>query len=267
MSGRANTGPVSLPGTNGKVAVVTGAARGIGRAVAEALAAHVEAVVLTDLHDSRAELDEAVAAIVAAGGKAAAITADVRRRTEVEAVVAGCVERFSRLDVLVNNAGVHSYPQPLLTVTEEELDRVLGINVKGALFFCQAAIPHMVGRGAGSVVNIASDSAFDVIADEGPYGMSKIALARLSSYLAKELAGTGVRVNTLAPGWVRTRATEFASADPATYATAIAGIPARRFAEPAEMANVVLFLASDLASYVNGHCIVADGGRVAGLPA
>ncbi|MBM3526005.1 MAG: SDR family oxidoreductase, partial [Alphaproteobacteria bacterium] len=242
-------------------------ARGIGRAVAERLALNGAAVVLTDLEDSRAELDAVARYIAAAGGTAAVFTAELRQRADVETVVAGCIARFSRLDILVNNAGVHSYPEPLLTVTEEEMDRVLGINLKGSLFFCQEAVPHMVRQGAGSVINVASDSAFDVIADEGPYGMSKIALARLSAYLAKELAGTGVRVNTLAPGWVRTRATEFASADPATYAAAIAGIPARRFAEPEEMANVVLFLASDLASYVNGHCIVADGGRVAGLPA
>ncbi len=267
MSRRAMANRVSLPGMDGKVAVVTGAARGIGRAVAEALAGQMAAVVLTDLEDSRSELDEVVAAIVAAGGTAAAITADLRQRAEVDAVVAGCAARFSRLDILVNNAGVHSYPEPLLTVTEAEIDRVFGINLKGALFLCQTAVPHMIRQGAGSIINVASDSAFDVIADEGPYGMSKIALTRMSAYLAKELAGTGVRVNTLAPGWVRTRATEFASADPVAYAAAIAGIPARRFADPVEMANVVLFLASDLASYVNGHCIVADGGRVAGLPA
>jgi NAD(P)-dependent dehydrogenase (short-subunit alcohol dehydrogenase family) len=246
---------------------VTGAARGIGRAIALRLAGEGAALLLTDLDGSGAELAGVVAAIEAGGGRALAVPADVSRRTELETVVATGVAHFGRLDILVNNAGIHAYPVPLLTVPEADWDRVMAINLKGALFACQLAVPHMVRQGGGSVVNIVSDSAFDVIADEGPYGISKIALARLSSYLAKELAGTGVRVNSLAPGWVNTRLTEAARNDPAVLGPALESIPARRFAEPDEIAGVALFLVSDLAGYVNGHCIVVDGGRVAGLPA
>jgi NAD(P)-dependent dehydrogenase (short-subunit alcohol dehydrogenase family) len=117
------------------------------------------------------------------------------------------------------------------------------------------------------VVNIASDSAFDVIANEGGYGMTKIAVVRMASYLARELAGTGVRANSVAPGWVRTRLTEEFLADHDATKAILEGVPERRVAEPDEVAGVVLFLASDLASYVNGHCIVVDGGRIAGVPA
>lgn len=251
----------------GRVAIVTGAARGIGRAVALRLASHGAAVLLTDLPDASRELAEVATAIESGGGLALIEPGDVSLRMDMEKVVSRCLERWSRIDILVNNAGIHAYPLPLLTVTEDAWDRVMAVNIKGPLHTCQLAIPNMVSRGQGSVINIISDSAFDVIAEEGPYGISKMGLARLSSYLAKELAGTGVRVNSLAPGWVKTRLTEFATHDVVAFNTALEGIPARRFAEPDDIAGVVHFLASDLANYVNGHCIVVDGGRVAGLPA
>jgi len=264
-----STPTVKLSDLSGRVALVTGAARGIGRAVALRLAKHGADLVLLDLGDADADAELATlsAAIAAAGGRSLCVAADVSRQAEVQQAVARGVAHFSRVDILVNNAAIHAYPSPLLTVTEHDWDQVMAINLKGALFTCQAVVPHMVRNGAGSVINIISDSAFDVIADEGPYGISKIGLARLSSYLAKELAGTGVRVNSLAPGWVKTRLTEFATNDLAVLGAALESIPARRFAEPDDIAGVVLFLASDLANYVNGHCIVVDGGRVAGLPA
>ena len=251
----------------GQVAIVTGAAHGIGRAIARTLAAHGAAVTVTDLPAESALLDSLVAEISAAEGRALAHTANMASRAEVDAMVRAAMDWGGRLDVLVNNAGIHMYPAPLLTVTEAEWDRLMGVNVKGVLFASQAAIPHMRAQGSGSVINIASDSAFDVIADEGGYGISKITVVRMASYLAKELSGTGVRVNSLAPGWVRTRATAQFFTDPDATAAIIAGVPAARIADPSEIARVVLFLASDLASYVNGHCIVVDGGRVAGIPA
>jgi NAD(P)-dependent dehydrogenase (short-subunit alcohol dehydrogenase family) len=159
------------------------------------------------------------------------------------------------------------YPSPLLTVSESDWDLVMAVNVKGPLFTCQAVLPHMIERGSGAIVNIASDSAFDVVVDEGPYGISKIALVRMSSYFARELAGKGVRVNSLAPGWVKTRLTDEFFADPDASRAILDEVPARRVAEPADIAGVVVFLASDLANYVNGHCIVVDGGRIAGVPA
>jgi NAD(P)-dependent dehydrogenase (short-subunit alcohol dehydrogenase family) len=250
-----------------KVALVTGAAGGIGRAVASMLASHGAHVVLTDIAGSIMGLRDVAGLIEQNGGTALAVPADLRRKAEVNSLVAAALDRFARLDILVNVAGVHLYPSPLLTLSESDWDRVMDINVKGPLHTCQAVVPHMIARGTGSVVNISSDSAFDVIAEEGAYGISKMAVVRLSSYLAKELSATGVRVNSLAPGWVKTRMTETFWSDQAVLANTIKGIPARRIAEPADIAGVVLFLASDLASYVNGHCILVDGGRIAGNPA
>ena len=252
---------------SGRAAVVTGAARGIGRAIAVTLARAGAAVAVTDLPADAGLLEEVVSEISRAGGRAVSQPGDVSRRSDVDSVIGACLRSFGRIDILVNNAGVHLYPRSLLAVTEQEWDRVMAINVKGALFACQAAIPHMQARGAGAVVNVASDSAFDVIADEGGYGISKIAVVRMASYLAKELSGTGVRVNSLAPGWVKTRLTDEFFIDPQASEAILAGVPARRVADSQEIADVTLFLVSDLASYVNGHCIVVDGGRVAGLPA
>lgn len=252
---------------DGRVAIVTGAARGIGGAIAGTLARQGAAVAAVDLHSERETLETHVESIRSTGARARAFTADVASKREIDALVADVVSWGGRIDILVNNAGVHGYPAPLLTTSEADWDRLMAVNVKGALFTCQAAIPHMRAQGWGSVVNIASDSAFDVIADEGSYGISKIAVVRMASYLAKELGGTGVRVNSLAPGWVRTRLTEPFFVDQEAAESLLSAVPARRVADPEEIGKVALFLCSDLASYVNGHCIVVDGGRVAGLPA
>lgn len=250
-----------------KVALITGAARGIGRSIALALARHGADVVITDIHGDATLLDAVAREAAQLGRRSLAVTADLAHKQQVDGLVGTAVSELGRVDILVNNAGVHSYPSPLLTVTETEWDRVLGINVKGPLFTSQAVLPHMIKRGSGVIVNIASDSAFDVIPDEGPYGISKIALVRMSSYFAKELAGKGVRVNSLAPGWVRTRLTEQFMTDPTSLEALLNGVPCRRVAEPDDIAGVVVFLASDLANYVNGHCLVVDGGRIAGVPA
>jgi NAD(P)-dependent dehydrogenase (short-subunit alcohol dehydrogenase family) len=256
--------PTSLVG---QVAVVTGAAQGIGRAAAIALARQGADIVLTDLPAEATLLDDVAGEIARCGRRSHAVTADVSSKSQVDDLVASALNQFARIDVLVNNAAIHMYPSPLLTVSEADWDRIMAINVKGPLFACQAVLPHMVERGSGSIINISSDSAFDVIVDEGPYGISKIALVRMSSYLAREMAGRGVRVNSLALGWVKTRLTDAFFADPDAARTILDGVPARRVADPEDIAGVVVFLASDLANYVNGHCIVVDGGRIAGVPA
>jgi NAD(P)-dependent dehydrogenase (short-subunit alcohol dehydrogenase family) len=252
---------------DGKVAIVTGAARGIGRAIAITLARQGAGVMATDLPAETELLHELVGEITRTGGRAISHVADVAHKPEIDALVQATANWAGRIDILVNNAGIHGYPAPLLGTTETEWDRLMAVNLKGPLFACQAVVPHMRTQGGGSIVNIASDSAFDVIPDEGGYGISKISVVRMASYLAKELGGSGIRVNSLAPGWVRTRLTDPFFTDPQAAAGILEGVPARRVAEPEEIAQVVVFLASDLASYVNGHCIVVDGGRVAGLPA
>jgi NAD(P)-dependent dehydrogenase (short-subunit alcohol dehydrogenase family) len=247
-----------------KAALVTGAASGIGRATALTLAEAGAAVVATD-RDADG-LEETVRSLDGPGPKAIAICADLSSRREIEALVERANGEVAAIDVLVNVAAVHLYPAPLLEMSESDWDRVLAVNLKSCLSLCQLVAPAMVERNTGCIVNIASDSAFDVIPGEGAYGISKIGIAKLTAYLAKELAGSKVRTNAIAPGWVKTPATRRFWSDPDTLRGAEEGVPLRRMADPREIANVVLFLASDLASYVNGHCMVVDGGRIAGVP-
>lgn len=250
-----------------RVALVTGAARGIGRAVALELARQGANLVLTDLQGELALLEGLREEIAPLDRGVFVKAADVSSKAEVDALVEAATRALGGIDVLVNNAGIHLYPSLLRSITETDWDRVQAINVKGPLFLIQAVLPGMIARGRGAIVNVASDSAFDVIAGEGAYGISKIALVRLSAYFAKELAGTGVRVNSLAPGWVRTRLTREFTADAEALQSLLEQVPNRRVAEPQEIADAAVFLASDRSSYVNGHCLVADGGRIAGIPA
>lgn len=257
----------SLLSLAGRRALVTGAAGGIGSAVARRLSMQGAGLVLTDVASASARLAALAAELSAASAPALAVPADLSIKAEVDSLARRGRRDLGPLDILVNVAGIHAYPMPLAAVSVAQWDRMLAVNLSGPLWLCQALMPDMRESGRGAIVNVASDSAFDAIADEGPYGISKSGLVRLSAYLAKELAGTGVRVNSLAPGWVRTSLTEKYWSDPTTAATLAETIPARRFAEPDDVARCVLFLVSDLASYVNGHCLLVDGGRIAGVPA
>ena len=250
-----------------KVALVTGAAGGIGRAIALSLAQQGADVIATDRASESERLEHTRETIDAAGGSVHLAYADLSEMADVDRLVDEAIHKFKNIDLLVNVAAIHVYPQPLLEISESDWDRVQQTNFKSCLRLCQRIAPLMIKLGSGNIVNIASDSAFDVIADEGAYGISKMSLTKLTAYLAKELAGTGVRINAIAPGWVRTPLIEDYWSDPEFMKEAKADIPLGRIAEPEEIANVVLFLASDLASYVHGHCMVVDGGRIAGVPA
>ena len=255
--------PLSL---ESQVALVTGAAGGIGRAVALTLAEAGASVVITDRDEAAQRLQETRSAIQETGRPVLSVPADVGRRRDIDHLVRCALDEFQTIQLFVNVAAIHQYPTPLLEIGEADWDRMQAVNCKAFLLLCQRIAPQMVKQGFGNIVAVASDSAFDVIADEGPYGVSKIGLAKLTAYLAKELRETGVRVNAIAPGWVRTSMIEAYWSDPELLKEAKAGIPLGRIAEPEEVANVVLFLASPLASYVHGHCMVVDGGRIAGVP-
>lgn len=246
----------------GKVAIVTGAAQGIGRGVAERLLKAGAAVLLVDvegepLRRAAAELD--------AGGLCEAVEADISQRDQVRAAVDVCVERFGRLDVLSANAGIAGV-KPFMELEDAEWQRMLDVNLTGTFQCMQEAARPMVQAGRGSIVLTTSTNAFWVESGTAHYSASKGGLLTLMRTAALDLAQYGIRVNAVAPGIVKTRLSQFLTEDPVEGQTYLERVPLRRFAEPADIAEVVLFLASDAAAYVTGEQIVVDGGVSIGVP-
>jgi NAD(P)-dependent dehydrogenase (short-subunit alcohol dehydrogenase family) len=246
---------------DGKACVVTGAGSGIGRATAQKLAEEGGRVVCVDI---AADAVEATASDI--GGGAVAVAADVSQRVECNAFVARCVEAFGSIDVLVNNAGVN-IPGVFHEVPDETIERTLGVNVLGQIYACQAAIPHMLEKGAGSIVNVSSVNG--VVAEPflAVYATSKGAVVMLSRGIALDYAKQGIRCNVVCPGWVDTPI-NYAHADmlgglQQVYDTIDSFQPIGRPGEPREIANVIAFLASDEASFVTGSVILADGAMTA----
>jgi dihydroanticapsin dehydrogenase len=246
---------------DGKACVVTGAGSGIGRATAEKLAAEGGRVVCVDI---AADAVEATAAGI--GDAAVAVAADVSKRAECDAFVQRCVDEFGAIDVLVNNAGVN-LPGVFHEVSDETIDRTIDVNVKAQIYACQAAIPHMLESGKGSIVNISSVNG--VVAEPylAIYATSKGAVVMLSRGIALDYAKQGIRCNAVLPGWVDTPI-NYAHADmlgglQQVYDTIDSFQPIGRPGEPIEIANVIAFLASDEASFVTGSVILADGGMTA----
>jgi len=243
---------------DGKVAIVTGSSRGIGRASAEIMASLGARVVISS---RKADACAAVAAgIRAAGGEAIAIACNIGRRAEVEALVAGTAKALGPADILVCNAAVNPVYGPLAQMPDEAFDKIMGTNVKSNLWLCNLAIPGMAERGGGAVVIVSSIAGLrgtDVI---GGYGISKAADFALARNLAVEWGPRNVRVNCVAPGLVKT---DFARAlweDPDALARRNARTPLRRIGEPDEIGGIVAFLASPAARFMTGQVVVADGG-------
>lgn len=252
----------------GKVCVVTGAGSGIGRAVALRLAEEGGRVLCADLAGGSAEetagmADEAGRPV---GGEAVARTVDVAVAAEVDAMVADAVGRWGRIDVLVNNAGVN-LPGLLHEVPDEVIDRTLDVNVKGQLYGCRAAIPHMLAQGGGSIVNVASVNGIVSEPFLTVYSASKGASVMLTKGVALDYAKQGIRCNVICPGWVDTPINHaharMLGGLEQVYATIDSFQPIGRPGEPREIANVALFLASDEASFMTGSVVVADGGMTA----
>ena len=247
---------------DGKVAVVTGAGLGIGRATAVRLAAEGAKVLAAGR--TPADLDETVRAIRAAGGTAEACEADVAIRADVERMVQAAVATWGRLDVLVNNAGVMDDFVPVAEVTDELWQRVMRINLDGVFHGCRAAVPIMVKQGEGCIVNVASIGGLAGARAGAAYTASKHAVVGLTKNIGYMYAQTGVRCNAIAPGGVQThigatmRPHEFGFKRMSTgLATAV------RMAKPEEIAEVVLFLATPASSFLNGTVVTADGGWLA----
>lgn len=241
----------------GKVAVVTGAARGQGAAEARLFAAEGAKVVLTDVLE-----DEVTATAASIDGPAVGIVHDVTDSAQWDAVVALATERFGRLDILVNNAAIHRR-RPLLEESVDEMRRLMDINLFGAVRGMQACVPAMVATGGGSIVNISSLAGFRGIYAHGAYGASKWALRGVSRDAAIEFGPLRIRVNTIFPGAIATAmlpTTGDAAADAARFATS----PLGRYGEVDEIAFAVLHLASDESSFTTGAELVIDGGSYAG---
>ena len=241
----------------GRVALVTGAARGIGQAIAKKLAAEGCDVALCDL---KAEwLTETVGLIEAAGRKAKCFEADVSNAAMVDTVVKGVIEAFGKIDILVNNAGI-TKDTLMIRMSEQDWDAVLSVNLKGTFLFTKAVARPMMKQRSGTIVNVASIIGLIGNAGQCNYAASKAGVIALTKSAAKELAARNIRVNAVAPGFIQTRMTDVLPEDVRKKMLDL--IPLSRFGQPEDVANVVLFLASDAASYMTGQVLPVCGGMV-----
>jgi 3-oxoacyl-[acyl-carrier protein] reductase len=241
----------------GKVAIVTGASKGIGAAIAKSLAAEGASVVV-NYASSKAGADTVVAAIKAAGGKAVAVGGDVSKAAEAQGIVDAAIKNYGRLDILVNNSGVYEFT-PIEGVTEEQFHRMFNINVLGVLLTSQAAVKHL-GEGA-SIINIGSAVSRITPPASAVYSGTKGALDAITGVLSKELGGRKIRVNSINPGMVETEGTQTAGFIGSDFEKGfVAQSPLGRIGKPGDIASMAVFLASEDSSWLTGEQLIVAGG-------
>jgi 3-oxoacyl-[acyl-carrier protein] reductase len=241
----------------GKVAVVTGASKGIGAAIAKSLGA-AGASVVVNYSTSKAGADTVVAAITAGGGKAVAVRGDVSKAAEAEGIIAAAIKTFGRLDILVNNSGVYGFA-PLEAITEEDFHRQYNVNVLGLLLTTQAAVKHFVE--GGNIINIGSAVSRITPPNSAVYTGTKGAVDAITGVLARELGARKIRVNTINPGMVETEGTVSAGFIGSDFEKAIiAQAPLGRTGKPDDIAEIAVFLASEDSRWITGEQILASGG-------
>jgi glucose 1-dehydrogenase len=245
---------------SGRVAIITGAGRGIGRALALGLAGAGTRVVVAEIDETGGT--DTAAAIVNAGGTALAVPCDAADRPSVEAMVETTVERFERVDILVNNAGVSS-TYHVLDLPESEWDRVLAVNLKGVFLCSQAVGRVMAEAGRGVIINISSQLSDVARPEKAHYVSAKGGVKMLTKALALDLAPHGIRVNAVAPGPIETELTAPLFADPEQRTRFLLRLPLHRLGRPEDLIGAVVFLASDAAAFVTGTTVYVDGGYLA----
>jgi NAD(P)-dependent dehydrogenase (short-subunit alcohol dehydrogenase family) len=244
----------------GKVALITGASRGLGRAIACGLAR--EGVTVALAARTKASLESVRREILEAGGQALAIPTDITDSAAVSDLVEATVDGLGRIDILVNNSGVLR-SAPLLQMKTEEWDEVFSTNLRGMFILTRAVGKHMTARASGKIINIASNFAFLGVPNHTAYCASKAAVVSLTKSLAIEWAGFNVQVNAIAPGYFETEMTAEARNDAAVYARILKSLPTRRMGTPEEIVPWVTLLASSASNYITGETLVIDGGQSA----
>jgi NAD(P)-dependent dehydrogenase (short-subunit alcohol dehydrogenase family) len=249
---------MSLFDLSDRVAVITGSSRGIGRAIAEQMAAAGAKVVVSSRE--AAVCDEVVAAIKAKGGAAVALPCNIADRARVEALVAGARTAFGRIDIMVCNAAVNPYYGPLAEITDEAWDRIMTSNIRSNLWLAKLVRPEMAAREDGVIIIVSSIAGLRGSPGLGAYAVSKAADFQLARNLATEWGKHNIRVNCIAPGLVKT---DFAKAlwdNPETLAVTLRQTPLGRIGEPEDIAGIAVFLAAPAGRFITGQVIVADGG-------
>jgi NAD(P)-dependent dehydrogenase (short-subunit alcohol dehydrogenase family) len=255
----------SLFDLSGRTAIVTGASRGIGRAIAERMAEHGARVVVSSRKQDACDI--VTAAIREKGGQAVTKTCNIGRKEELQALVDFTVDEWGGVDILVCNAAVNPYFGPAINVPDEAYDRIMAYNVRSNFWLCNMVLPGMAERGGGAVVIISSIGGLRGSTNLGIYALSKAADMQLARNIAVEWGPKGIRANCIAPGLIRT---DFARAlweDPANLKRRTQDTPLQRIGEPDEISGAAVFLAAPSGSFMTGQTIVIDGGVLAGAPA